>query len=451
MATPYPRALRDFPRLRQSQLAIFADCQLSAGFGLRVSIRPRRRRGEHSDLATSGWTTHRASAGRIAHATVARSLHHMLERRQERIPPEVVIDLYEEVIRQADVPLAETFALPAHEDRQLRRTLRKWARDTVFTIEDVVGVEERFEAVVSYPDGAGGMVDRVLTGQLDLLLISDGGAGEHATVADWKDTWKLPPKRHDEDAEEDDGEDDKLSLEGYFQQRFYALLVFVAFPRVQSVTLREFYLRRSQQREATLWRYELPEIVSYLAAEAEKFDRCYHAATEPAKGRRVRRVPLATPAQWGEPSPGAHCGYCPLAVECPIEPDARGVGRIESPEHAAKIAGELVKARSVVSQLGAALSAWTDRWGPTRVKDAKRERFFGHVEGVRTERPTLRQLEQAMLAGRDPRTLYRSKVHTRFTDYSPQEDVTHGLDDEDVVEMFERAAQAAKRSRKAAA
>jgi len=446
-AVPYPTALLHFPVLRQSTLAGFADCQLAAGFGLRMAIPKPGTQALH----TSGFTTHRQAAGRLIHATIAAALRHMVERTEEAIAPEIVLDLWDRVVRQADAPVEDTFALPAHEDALARRTLRKWARDNSFTIAEIYGVEERLQAVITYPDGAGGVVERTLTGQLDLLLVDPSGA--HATVPDWKDTWKLPTKKgaeadlDDFDDEAEDVGDDTLSLEGYFQQRFYALLIFLCLPAVQSVTLREFYVRRSKPREATIWRHELPNLVAYFSATAERFDRCYETAIITRRGRVRRRV-LATVAQWGEPSPGAHCSYCPGAMDCPVPPEAREAGMITSPAEAQTIAGILIRAKRVVKMTEASLRTWADREGPVRVKDAKRDRFFGYVEAERVERPSLKKLNEAMLAGRDPRTLYRAKTHTRFADFSPDDQVNREISDEDTVAMFEAAVEQAKAKRR---
>jgi hypothetical protein len=360
--------------VRQSLLAKFADCQLSAGFELALSIVYGP---DAEGLHRSGWTSHRAGAGRIAHEVIARSIRHMLAQRPaEQIAPEIVMDFLDEALRQRDRPLAETFAVPPHEVVQLRKTLRKWARENVITIADVYGVEERLEAVVAYVvDGV--TVERTITGQLDLLLLDS--TGRHATVPDWKDTWKLPPQHVADEDDEDDADEDKLSPEGYFQQRFYALLVFLTLSSVQSVTTREFYLRRSEPREATIWRHELPDLIAEFSAMVERFDRSAHAAFEPAPKRRKRRKPLATVAQWGEPSPGAHCTYCPKAAECPLDPDAREYGGISSPEQAERAAGELLVARRVVKQISRSMESWLNHHGPVRVRDAKRDRVFGHI------------------------------------------------------------------------
>lgn len=433
--------------MRQSLLAKFSDCQLSAGFELALSILHGP---DAEGLHRSGWTSHRAAGGRIAHEVVARAIREMVARDEERIAPELVMGYLDDAMRQRDRPIAETFALPPAEIVQLRKTLRKWARENVITIGDVYAIEHRIEAELTYTLD-GWTVRRTVSGQLDLLMFD--ASGRHATVPDWKDTWKLPPQGREEDEDQDDpGSDDKLSPEGYFQQRFYALLVFLAFPKVQSVTTREFYLRRSEPREATLWRHELPDLVAEFSAMVERFDRSVHAAFEPAPKRRKRRKPLATIAEWGEPSPGAHCSYCPKAVECPVDPDARRGGSISSPEAAERAAGELLKARAVVKQIGESLEAWLSYHGPVRVRDAKRDRVFGLVKTRRTARPTRRAMEQAILAGRDPLDLYRETTGTRMSDYTPERaDVAAGQDDDDHLAIFEAAAERARQRRERAA
>lgn len=440
---PYPTAVAHFPALRQSMLAGFADCQLYAGFELRNAL-PRP--GEQL-LHTSGYTTHRQAAGRLIHDALRRALRHMAREREERIPHELLWDLWDEAIRQADVPVSQTHTLPAHEDDLARRTLKKWALDNVFTIREVYAVEQRYTAIVRYPDGQGGVVERVLTGQLDLLLVDPSGT--HATVVDYKDTWKLPATRGSEDDDEDDEqEEDRLSDEGYFQQQFYAWLLFSQpeFRALQSVTLRENYIRRSRSREAPIWRHKMPALTAYFAATAERFDRCYEAAIV-TRQKRVRRRPLATPAQWGEPSPGAHCSFCPGAMDCPVPREAREGGMITTPAEAQKIAGILLRAKRVVAMCERALRTWTDREGPVRIRDGKRQRFFGYLERERVERPSLRQIDAAMLAGRDPRDLFRRKVSTAFTDFSA-DDQPPEIDNDDVVALFEAAAAAsAKRNR----
>jgi hypothetical protein len=73
----------------------------------------------------------------------------------------------------------------------------------------------------------------------------------------------------------------------------------------------------------------------------------------------------------------SNCAYCPRPTHCPIEVDVRAFatsgagGGVASAQHAAKLAGEYVVAKSVASVLHKALSAYADVHGPLDVKSAK--------------------------------------------------------------------------------
>ena len=78
-----------------------------------------------------------------------------------------------------------------------------------------------------------------------------------------------------------------ISTEGYWQQRFYAWLVMMAYPDVQRVTLKEVYVRfkagesgQDNHRSATIDRRRLPMIERQLAVVAEGFDRAWEAYEE---------------------------------------------------------------------------------------------------------------------------------------------------------------------------
>src|SRR6202012_5726323 len=101
----------------------------------------------------------------------------------------------------------------------------------------------KLEATIKYADHNGELRERVITGTLDCLLFEppDG-----AVVLDWKDTWALPPMPKEAEAQGFDDEELKgLSYHGYFQQRWYAYLVLRNYPRIERVTLREFYHRKT--------------------------------------------------------------------------------------------------------------------------------------------------------------------------------------------------------------
>lgn len=467
MTGPYPRAVARFPRLRQSQLAHFADCPLSAAFAMRAALPPE----DAGQLATSGWSDHRQAGGTLAHAVVARALAEMMAAGHERVSPDAVTEIFNDEIALRKMAPGARFALSAVELTDMLRVLRKWARDNEWTVSEIAGVEMRLETIVQYPDGNPDRidqrwVDRTLTGQLDLLLISDD---DHATVVDQKSGWGLPPARGTESEGGSFKTDDKI--EGYFQQRFYALLVFRTFPSIKSVTLREFYLRRSEPREATIWREDLPQLLAEFGALAERFDAAYEAQAPDhvavslhGAARDVVRaldgdgddltaldrlrdlidgnaVPLHR--AW-PPSPGGHCSYCPKAHDCPVDPDLRGDGAIETPEQAVAIAGEFMVARRVMEARRGQLGRWSEVHGPIRVRDGKRIRFFGYVMARHTSKPGPEEVARAVADGRDPRRLYKTRTRTEFRDFSP-DTPGRAWEDGDVVDAFERAAEYQRR------
>lgn len=351
-----------YPTLRQSLLSKFDDCHLSTLFELRYA---------------KGWNTHPQSRGSMFHRFAAEMIRTMRRQGAVEIPVSEALEILYEVLRQRDVPVSERIRVPLREIAMLRMAVVKFAHENRFTISRILGVEEQLRAKVYY-DSPDGRVERFLTGTLDVLMADkDDEAG--AVVIDWKDTWALPP----EDIEdEDDGHPDKgehVSYEGYFQQRFYALLVFANFPAVDRVTLREFYPRKTKVREATVHRAtDLEHIEREMSILAEEFDVTVAAGTEHAGT-------LNELDAW-RPSPGKHCAFCARKSACPIEDRARGVGMIRTGEMAKLIAGELEVATEIRKGHWEALKAWCTLNGPVVLKSAKGKRWAGFKERVEHHR-----------------------------------------------------------------
>lgn len=449
MGAPYPTALERFPRLRQSVLSDADNCMLTSHLSL-----------EHE----RGWSSSPAARGQIVHRTIARCLADLLGFGQAegkagyaepdtQVPVDVALEALEDIARQAEVPLLsedgmgdEVVGLPIRELAEARITVKTWAHYQAFSLRDFAGVERRLEATMHYPGVGGEAVERTITGKLDLLLL----AGTHATVVDWKDTWGIPGERLRKrdgmivggraerdparpmgaEAEAEATDRPNVSEEGYFQQRFYALLVFRNYPRVQTVTLREFYLRYASgavldaknrpinpTREATIDRTELPELEREMAALVERFDRSRQAyedalaAGDPEK--RARR--------FFKPTPGSHCSYCSDADGCPIYPKARQVGRIGDQEEAELYGARLQVSRAVSAQIAKALRAWANVHGPVKIKDAKRPRVYGPVVRSRTIKPSVEAVEAARRRGTPLAELYSSEEYVDFCVHTPEE------------------------------
>ena len=396
---PYPSAIEKFPTIRQSLLSQFDSCALQT----RMDMDWR-----------NGWSGHPQARGTIFHATAARCLEIMAREGEDHIEPDQALAVLRDVLRQADVPDSDVVTIPFSQIKDLRWTVVSWAANNRFDVANLVDVERRLFADIEYPNPIGGTVKRRLTGQLDSLFI-EGASADHAIVLDWKDTFALPSGGS------------QLSAGGYFQQRFYALLVLHNFPSVLQVTMREFYVRFSSRpvnkstglikepvREASVTRDELLDIEEEFSALAERFDRAVEYGRTPWDSEAVElwdrtvnelRAPEKAElkqeyqnltALWG-PSPGAHCGYCPRPEKCPIIPEVRGEGAIESEEQARKVAAEILVAKSVVKQRDKALKSWAEVNGPIPIKNAKdAHRVIGFVPKVRESRPTKDEMQRAI-------------------------------------------------------
>ncbi|HEY4411546.1 MAG TPA: PD-(D/E)XK nuclease family protein [Gaiellaceae bacterium] len=350
------------PRVRQSSLSLFDDCELASLFGLRYE---------------NGWSTHPQAAGTIVHRAIAECLREMQRADSETIPVGVALAILEETLRQRDVAPEDRVRVPRRELPNIEMAVRKFAVDNQFTIRNLIDVERRLEATVSYRDAeTGELVERVVSGQLDALIARPP---DEAVVLDWKATWALPPE-HDED-----DESPSLSYHGFFQQRFYAVLVMQNFPAVNAVVLREFYVRRTKARPARITRQDLPKTARWLAEVVEDFDMALRAGPPP----RLRTEDLERHGHW-KPSPGKHCFNCHKAHLCPIDDDYKD-GGIRTPEQAAIAAGARQKARAIKKRLDEYLKPWVELHGPIPLKAAKGRRVLGFRKikgGVRFEEYT---------------------------------------------------------------
>lgn len=426
---PYPKAVEQYPTLRQSMLSAFDLCALEAHFDL---------------LYTRGWATHPQARGRVFHHVAARAMTEMNRQNEETIEVDVALAILHEVLRQDDLdrccpecgnvnfgPVQEGFRVcadghrfeteivnvPLHSVKDLYWVVKKWAHDNSFDIKDLVAVEQRMSAKIEYPNPDGGTVERVITGALDALLV-EGVDDDHAIVLDWKDTWGLPAPA-------------EVSFEGYFQQRFYAFLVMENYRTIEKVTLREFYVRYSEPREATLYRHQLDDVRAELSALVERFDRAVESKTF-------------------VPTPGKHCSYCPRPTSCPIPKHVRGAGKIESQEDAERSARRLIVAKAIIGQETDALNEWALLHGPIPMRDAKGVRVYGHRPVTRVERPTRDQLEQAIReAGTTDSlnldSLFVEKQGTRFEAHVPKPTVESDTDAQMIAKLQEAVADARAR------
>lgn len=418
--TSYTRSVERFRTLRQSRLSTFDRCALSSSF---------------EEEYMNGWSTIEQASGTIFHRFAARALvdiEGLSEPETDEdgkkikptipagtLPAELAIPILEDVLRQEDIDVkcpeprcglpivrreggriycerghdhsSDFVNLPSEAVKELRWIVIKWAYESKFDIKNLIDVEMREQAPITYVDPDGSTVKRMLTGQLDALFTND--TDDEFVVLDWKSGWGLP------------GPND-VGFDGYFQQRFYAWIVFRKYPSAQKVTLKEIYVRFGETREATVFRSDMEDVEAELSALALRFDRAHHERNFP-------------------PTPGHHCQFCPRPTACPIFPGARGKGVITNAEMAAQVAREITVAEAALKARKEALAAYTGVHGPEEVSSHKGRRVWGHKVINRTARPDKKAMQKALALQRSGvpinwDDLYRTSQGTRFELHTPQ-------------------------------
>jgi hypothetical protein len=325
-----------FPAYRQSLLGVADNCLLSARF----------------ELEGLGYTNAAQARGIVFHRYAAEVLRTLRRTGEVSIPVAEALEILYEVSRQTNVPDEDVVIVPARERRLLRIAAIALVGNA-FNMTRLIDVERRLYATVDV-DG----VERRITGQPDALL-ADPPDG--AIVLDWKTTPSAPPARTTEPSHREQGDHAHVSYEGYWQQRFYALLVMRNYPSVKRVTLREFYVLEqpgNRVREATVTRDALEHVEREIADVVALLDRALVGGSE---------------SEVWQPSPGKHCAYCRRPTSCPIERQARVAKHgITSAPEAARFAAEYVLADTVRQETREALKAYHDLTGhPIPVKAAK--------------------------------------------------------------------------------
>jgi PD-(D/E)XK nuclease superfamily len=366
-------AVARFPTLRQSLLGLYDDCNLSAYFELEYA---------------RGWSTHPQARGTIFHRFAAECLRSMQKYKHETIPVMDARAILLDVCHQHNMEARDIVRVPMRMMPELRMAADKFAKDNTFSIAKIVDIERRMSAPISYLAADGSRVTRALTGQLDALLFDPPNG---AIVLDWKDTWGLPPEPVEVEAQGYDDEELKgLSYHGYFQQRFYGWLVMRNYRNVDRVTLREFYVRKTKVRKATLYRHQMENVEEELIVLAEAFDRAIMQGS-PRKvlaGDEEGYVNFDDLGFW-KPSPGRHCGFCTRPTLCPIEEDTRVAagGAATSTEGAARWAARLEIAERLKKMAIEACKGWVELGGaPIPVKYAKGRRVLGWYKTKRGRR-----------------------------------------------------------------
>lgn len=338
-----------YPAYRQSLLANFDDCRLSAMFGLEGGGK---------------YTNDAQARGILFHRAAAKILREMRAKKIVKMPVERGLEILYEVCRQRDVPDHEVVLPSARERRTLRIVMIKFCYENEFGMKRLVDVEKRMSTTVTYPDPVTGeAVVRTITGQPDAILGNPPNEERRtagATILDWKTTRKAPPEgpKRDGTKKGDHWDDpDHLSYHGYFQQRFYGLLGLITYPSLDFIELREFYPFEGVARYGMVTRNDMESLVEEFTTLVELLDRALRKGSE---------------SDLFVPSPGKHCGYCSAPTRCPLTAiDRAWEGGVGTWAEAKQLAAEYVQAKYVKDGAHDALKAWVEAHGPIPVKYAK--------------------------------------------------------------------------------
>lgn len=339
-----------WPVLRQSDLAWLNDCELGAYFNMKYA---------------TGFSTTPQARGTLEHRVIAACIREMQRNDSEVIDPEVAKAILWEKLRQHGVPPEERVRVPIAEIPAMERAMGKWSWDNALSIRNVLDTERRLYGTLSYRAESGELVERSVSGQLDVMMqLGD----DELLVLDWKGALHAPPER-----DEDENEDGKgLSPEGFFQQRVYAILALQNFLSLKATTLREVYHRLTKMRPARMTRADLPGAEELLSLVVEDFDAALASGPPPA----LTIEALEAHGHW-KPSPGPHhCRLCPGRRFCPIN-DEITVGGITTLEDAERLAGARATAREIDAAVKPHLEAWADLHGPIPLKYSKGRRVLG--------------------------------------------------------------------------
>lgn len=353
--------------MRQSHLATFSRCPLSAQF----------------ELVAGERYSPELNRGTLAHRVVEECFRTMYRTGEPRIEVDQALEVMWEVLAQRDVSSEEVLTIPPEERLNLRQFVVRFASDyewepTRILTNPETGrpmIEERLHHTITCEDG----VERTLTGSPDVVLreSSDG-----IVVVDFKSGWG-PPKAQRGDQEVDPTDKAArryLTERGHYQLDAYGLLALSRFPRAQTVTLWEIHPRSSEDRKATLDRDELHEVERQVGVDLMLMDR---------------GVSEGTDSEVWKPVPGTkQCGWCVNRKACPKATEALDTLVVLDAEQAADLAGRVEAVTPYRTELIDSLKAWVDANGPVPLPDG---RVLGwHVpEGKSTRRFEAHVLESA--------------------------------------------------------
>lgn len=287
-------------RIRQSFAATYDHCPQSARF---------------SELYP-GASSHAQARGTLLHLLACRVVAVCIDRGQQAYDPDAAKELMRELITES------TLAISAEEFDVLMGLAWKFAAEHVFDVANIVDLEEEYRSEIA---------GVIVHGRPDVVEIAE----QIATVRDYKTSFVIDPE---------------ADMDGTFQGRLYAKLIFDAYPHVHTVRLAWEYVRWDAIRETLIARSDLPAIELYLDT-------------------LVKRIVASRDRDEWPAVPGSWCSICPAADECPLLLAERRDGAPTTAEMAQAYADQTVTMEALVTLRKKQLRAWCDEHGPLEVGD----------------------------------------------------------------------------------
>lgn len=280
---------------RQSLVAGFVTCPRRTRFALHAG-----------DDVSTGWVEDTGDIGSALHEVAAAILQTLKARDEEKMPHQEAIEIMYETMRHSAIVL-DFDALEQLRWLVLGLCRIRWERPQA----TVLSIEEELRLEVACEDGE----VRTLKGTPDVVKLV-GSTG--LRVIDYKSGRgkpKAPRGKYPEAGQMIEGYE-YLSDRGRIQGEIYGLLALARYLPAQWVEFAEFHLRSGQVRYIRLSRDDLEHVKRRAALLLEQLDGAI--AEGPKSERWFARA-------------GSHCTrQCPVARSCPIPPEQRGDGVIDS-------------------------------------------------------------------------------------------------------------------------
>jgi PD-(D/E)XK nuclease superfamily protein len=301
---------------------------------------------------TTGWVGQTDDLGTMTHE-VCWEIMRTLRRQGE---PSMSTE--EAMVICREVYAASPIVLSAEEHDDLGWMVRGFASYR-WRPERILAIEEPLRLEIVCPDGE----IRTLKGTPD-LVIADPPRGLYCTDIKSGRSKPKAPRETPPEGEPIEGAQ-YLSDHGLFQRRVYGCLLLHRYPVAEYVWLQELPLRYPGEppRIAKLHRSDLEHVLPWIGAHMMKLD---NALREGPKSKLWKA------------RPGSQCNKCEVGISCPIPPEMRGDGAIDTDERADEVAGVYVVAKAQYTQAAAQLKARQEsgcrpgrandreevRWGP---------------------------------------------------------------------------------------